>query len=199
MKKYFITVWNKPWKNLEIKLCTNQGRNYVWKSLNICIMCKHWQSRSHSYSEKSNLPGYRANRTIPLQVFVDDYLRPVFVKDIYYSSSDEMHKACITLFTCSTSRAVVLELAEDNISKNFINNIKKFIASRDCPKNIVSDNWKVFISPGNPGKSFCTEQGIITWNFSLEPLVGRFSRRIGWYGLESFNKVDWKWNNVVYQ
>ena len=70
-----------------------------------------------------------------------------------------MHKACITLFTCSTSRAVVLDLAEDNISKNFINNIKKFIVSRDCPKNIVSDNWKVFISPGNPGKSFLYRTG----------------------------------------
>ena len=41
------------------------------------------------------------------------------------------------LFTCNTSRAVILDLVEDNTSKNVINSIKKFIATRDYPKNIV--------------------------------------------------------------
>ena len=83
--------------------------------------------RSHSYPEKSNLPGYRVNRTVRFQVYGVDYLRPVFVKDIYHSSKDEMHKAYIVLFTCSTSRAVILDLVEYNTSKSFIN----------IPKNIV--------------------------------------------------------------
>ena len=41
------------------------------------------------------------------------------------------------LFTCNTSRAVTLDLVEDNTSKNVINSIKKFIATTGYPKNIV--------------------------------------------------------------
>ena len=76
-----------------------------------------------------------------------------------------MHKARnIVLFTCSTSRAIILDLVEDKTSKNFINSIKKFIARSGCPKKIMPDNWKVFTSQEN--HSFYTEQGI-TWKFNL--------------------------------
>ena len=70
----------------------------------------------------------------------------MFVKDIYCSNNDEMHKAYIVLFTCSTSRAVILDLVEDNTIKNFIDSIKKFIARKSYPRNIVPDNGKVFTS-----------------------------------------------------
>ena len=127
------------------------------------------------------MPGYRVNRTVSFQVCGVDYLEPVFAKDIYHSSNDEMHKGYIVLFTGSTSRAVILDLVEDNTSKNFINSIKKFIARRGCPKNIVSDNENLFTSQEN--KSFCAEQGL-TWKFNLDDcaLMGRFLEEISWYG-----------------
>ena len=143
----------------------NQGRNYIRKLLNICFTCKCLQSRSYSYPDESNLPGYRVNRTVPFQVCSVDYLGPVFVKEICHSSNDEVHKTYIVLFTCSTSRPVILDLVEDNTSKNFINSIKKLIARRGCPKNIVSDNGKLFTSQEN--QSFCAEQRI-TWKFNLD-------------------------------
>ena len=94
-----------------------------------------------------------------------DYLGPVLVKGIYHSSNDEMHKAYIVLFTCSTSRAIILELVEDSTSKNVINSIKKIILRRGYPKNIVSDNGKTFTSLEN--QSFCAGEGI-TWKFNLD-------------------------------
>ena len=52
-----------------------------------------------------------------------------YVKDIYYkSSNDDMHKAYIVIFTCATSRSVILDLVEDNSSKNFMNRVKKLFA-----------------------------------------------------------------------
>ena len=155
----------------------NRGRNYIRKLLNICFTCKRLQSRSYSYPEKSNLSGYRVNRTVPFQLCGVDYLGPVFVKDIYRGSNNKMHKAYIVLFTCSTSRAVILDLVESNTSKNFINSIKKFTARRGCPKNIVSDKGKVFTSQKN--QSFCAEQGI-TWKFNLDgaPWWGGFWERL---------------------
>ena len=68
---------------------------------------------------------------------------PLYVKDIYYkSSNDDMCKACIVIFTCATSRSVILDLVEDKSSKNLTNSFKKFIAKRGCPKKII-DNGTV--------------------------------------------------------
>ena len=55
-------------------------------------------------------------------------------------------KAYIVIFTCATSRSIILDLVEDNSSKNFTNSIKKIIAKRGCPKKIISDNGTVFKS-----------------------------------------------------
>ena len=92
-----------------------------------------------------------------------------------------MQKLFIVLFTCSMSRALIIDLIEDNTSKNFINSVKKIIARRGCPKNIVSDNGNLFTSQEN--QSFCAEQEI-TWKFNLDgcALVGRFLGEISWYG-----------------
>ena len=128
-------------------------------------MDKRLQSRSYSYPEKSTFLGYCVDRTVQFQVCGVDYLGPVFVKGIYYNSNDGMHRAYIVLFTSSMSRAVILDLVEDNTGKSFINSVKNFIVRKGCPKNIVSDNGKVLTSQEN--QSFCAEQGI-TWKFNLD-------------------------------
>ena len=76
---------------------------------------------------------------------------PLYVKHIYCENSNyNMHKACIVIFTCATSKSIILDLVEENSSKNFTNSIKKFIARRVCPKKIISDNGKVFKSQDSP-------------------------------------------------
>ena len=84
-----------------------------------------------------------------------------------------MHKTCIVIFTCTTSRSIVLDLGEDNSRKNFKNSIKKFIAGRGCPKKIISDNGTVFKSQDS--QLFYSERGII-WKFNLDgvPWCGSF-------------------------
>ena len=91
---------------------------------------------------------------------------PLHVKDIYWkNSNDIMHKAYIAIFTCATLRSIILDLVEDNNSKNCNNSIKQFIARRGCPKKIISDNGTVFKSQDS--QLFCSEWGI-TWKFSLD-------------------------------
>ena len=99
---------------------------------------------------------------------------PLYVKDIYYkSSNDDMHKtvdtgrklnvhktfrrrpgrllnvlctfnlrpvstgkAYIVIFTCATSRSIILDLVADNSSKNFTNSIKK----NYCKERLSKEN-----------------------------------------------------------
>ena len=76
-----------------------------------------------------------------------------------------MHKAYIVIFTCATSRSVILDLVEDNSSKNFTNSIKRWIARRGCPNKIISDNGTVFKSQDS--QLLYSERGI-TWKFNLD-------------------------------
>ena len=105
-------------------------------------------------------------------------MRPLYVKDIYYeSSNDDMHKAYIVIFTCATSRSVILDLVEDNSSTSFTSTINKFIVRRGCPKKIISDNRAVFKSQDS--QLFCSEWGI-AWKFNLggAPWWGGFWERL---------------------
>ena len=89
----------------------------------------------------------------------------MYVKDIYHkSSSDDIHNAYFVIFTCATSRSVILDLVEDNSSKSFTSSINKFIVRRDYPKKIISDNGAVFKSQDS--QLFCSERGI-AWKFNF--------------------------------
>ena len=134
--------------------------------INSCFICKRLQSRSYKYPENSNLQSYRINDTVPFQVCGVDSLGPLYVKDIYYkSSNDYMHKAYIAIFICATSSSVMLDLVEDNSSKNFTSSIKRCIARRGFPKKIILDNETVFKSQDS--QLFHSEPGI-TWKFNLD-------------------------------
>ena len=88
-----------------------------------------------------------------------------------------MHKTYIVIFTCAKARSIILDLVEQNSSKNFTNSVKKFIAKRSCPKKILSDNRTVFKSQDS--QLFCSERGI-TQKFNLDgaPWRGGFWERL---------------------
>ena len=68
--------------DLQAEFWINRGRSYVRKLLNNCFICRGLRSRSYNYPQHSNLPSYRINATVPLQVCGVDYLGPLYVKDI---------------------------------------------------------------------------------------------------------------------
>ena len=136
-KKVYHNCVKQTLNELRAEVWINRGISYVWKLINSCFIWKRLQSRSYNYAENSNLPSHGINATVPFQVCGADYLGPLYVQDIYSKSNDDMHKAYIVIFTCATSRSVILDLFEDNSSKNFINSIEKFIARRGCPKKII--------------------------------------------------------------
>ena len=160
---------------LPVEFWINCGRSYVRKLLNSCFICKLLQSRSYN-TLKTQI--YRINATVPFQVCGADYLGLLYVKDIYYkSSNDDMYKAYIVIFTCSSSRSVILDLVEDNSSKTFMNSINKFIAKRCCSKKIISDDGTAFKSQDS--QLFYSERRI-TWKFNLDgaPWWGGFWERL---------------------
>ena len=155
-KKVYHNGVKQTLNELPVEFWINCCRSYVRKLLNSCFICKRLQSRSCN-TLKTQI--YRINATVPFQVCGADYLGLLYVKDIYYkSSNDDMHKAYVVIFTCASSRSVILDLVEDNSSKTFMNSINKFIAKRCCSKKIISDNGTAFKSQDS--QLFCSERRI---------------------------------------
>ena len=77
--------------------------------------------------------------------FTFDNLGPVFVRNICFVENDVMHKACVTLCTCTSSRAICLDLEPNMNSTSFIRSFKRFISRYGC-SDVISDNGSHFVS-----------------------------------------------------
>ena len=87
------------------------------------------------------------------------------MKDVFCEINDnKMYKAWITLYTCASTRAILLDLAPRPNPTSFINSFRRIIARRGFPNNIISDNGKNFIS--DETQSFATNLGI-NWDLNL--------------------------------
>lgn len=81
------------------------------------------------------LPGIRVKEAKPFSRTGLDYLGPLYVR-----SSDNSKKIWICLFTCLVTRALHLELVSDMTTEEFLLALRRFIAQRGTPDELISDN-----------------------------------------------------------
>ena len=57
-----------------------------------------------------------------------------------------LHKVWVTVYTCASSRGIVLDLVPSLDPVSFIRSFLRFVSRRGCPSNVISDNGKNFVS-----------------------------------------------------
>ena len=90
-----------------------------------CVICKRYQGNTLVPPESPGLPKLRIECSHAYQVIGFDYAGPFFMKN---SNMDAPSKAYILLLTCTSSRAIHLELVHDMKAPAFIRAFKRFIA-----------------------------------------------------------------------
>uniref|UniRef100_A0A8R1XYB1 Integrase catalytic domain-containing protein n=1 Tax=Onchocerca volvulus TaxID=6282 RepID=A0A8R1XYB1_ONCVO len=116
-----------------------KGRSEVKRVLNKCRACKRWTTKPFKLPDMPNLP---ENRVIRSRTFAHvglDYMGPLSVK-----IDSGLTKRWVALFTCFTTRAVHLEIAENLSAECFLHIFRRFIARRGCPESVLSDNASQF-------------------------------------------------------
>ena len=58
----------------------------------------------------------------------------------------KLYKAWVVIYTCASTRAIILDVVHNYPSSTFINCFQRFIARCGCPSTVISDNNKPFIS-----------------------------------------------------
>ena len=109
-----------------------------------CMKCK--KKRAEPYEQKmANLPSYRFEQ--PLHAFAKvgiDFAGPFELK---MGPRIKRTKTYILLFTCLQTRALHLEATVAMDTKAVVLALTSFVALRGMPTDILSDNWKTFVSP----------------------------------------------------
>jgi len=95
-------------------------------------------------------PKERVNEALPFECTGLDYFGPLYVKQYQCTTDKEsapvIKKIWVCLFTCLVVRAIHLEIVEDISTDQFILCLRRFIARRGTPRQIISDNAKQFKS-----------------------------------------------------
>ena len=157
-----------------------KGKSFVKKILFQCTLCRRYNSRPYGYPKAPNLPELRLRDDKPFSGTGIDYLGPLYSKDVYNSDledEEEMHKCYVSLYTCASTRGVILDLVPDYTAKEFINSCIHFISRRGCPQEILSDNGSNVIADST--QNFAANRNIV-WHFNVAeaPWYGGFWERL---------------------
>ena len=146
-----------------------RGRQLVKSFITRCFICKRSAGKPYQSQPTPPLPDFRvANDPAFFNIGVD-FAGPLYVRDIYQKS--KMHKCYIALFTCTSSRAIHLELVPDLSADSFIRSFKRFMGRRGIPSVVVSDNGRTFRD--SKLKNLCLQRNI-SWKFNAP--------RASWWG-----------------
>ena len=141
------------------------ARGLVRQVLRRCVVCKRRDARPCE-QQTGNLPADRVTPGGPAFTSVGiDYFGPIAVKR---GRGREKRYGC--LFTCLSSRAVHIEVAESLDTDSFLNCLQRFIARRGLPELIRSDNGRNFV-----GAERELRQGLQEWN--QERIEGELSEK----------------------
>ena len=92
------------------------------------------------------------------------------VKNIF-GGEGKTYKCWIALYTCASTRGIILDVVPSLDEIAFVGSFQKFIARRGAPKYVISDNGKCFISQFT--KNFALKRNI-TWEHIPE--------KAAWFG-----------------
>ena len=110
------------------------------KIMKRCYGCKRLHAKAFQVPPPGKLPTMRTKGTTQYEVVGVDFAGPIR----YSLKSKKEVKAYLTLYACSLTRAVHLDLVKSLTASEFIVSLKRFIARRGTPQLIYSDNAATF-------------------------------------------------------
>ena len=116
-----------------------QGRAEVKKAIHGCGVCKRFQGGPFKLPSMSPWPRKKVAKSAPFAYTGLDYFGPLYIQ-----AGSSKKKVWVCLFTCVTVRAIHLELVKDLTAEQFLLALRRFIARRGKPAQLILDNAPQF-------------------------------------------------------
>ena len=119
-----------------------------------CIQCRH-RNANPIHPPMADLPREKLDEHVfPFTHTRVDHFGPFEVKFLQRTL-----KRWCGLFICLTTRAVHIEVAHPLDTESFLAAVTRFIARRDYPNTIISDNGTNFVGAANELEAFMNDKG----------------------------------------
>ena len=187
-RKLFHAGVNHTLSQMRTKYWIPQARAEIKYVLRRCRICRKHQGGPYKMPLMSPWPKGKLSKSIPFKKTGLDYFGPLYVKQ----GAGQDQKVWVCLFTCVVVRAIQLEMVNDLTAQEFIMALRRFIARRGKPNQIISDNasqfklskstiditWNNVITDPTV-TSYIANEGI-NWTFIIElsPWMGGFYERL---------------------
>ena len=187
LSKLIVTDIHERYKHVPQNQTISQVRQRFWipglrglvrRIIYICRKCKLHNAKSYNYPESPPLTDLRLDSSRSFANTGIDNFGPMYVQNIFENGDKQlMHKVWGTLYTCASTRAIILDLVPRMKSDALIRSFKRFISRRGCPSNMISDNGSNFVS--DETQNFVSSIGV-EWhlNLPLAPWHGGFFERL---------------------
>ena len=144
-----------------------RSRSFGRKILSRCVLCRFLNSRQYSYPKSPVLPETRLKDDRAFAVTGMDHFGIIHCKNVFKENTldeNDMHPCHVLIYTCASTRGIILDLVPDTSSKEVVNSLKRFIARRGCPQEVLSDPGSAFTAKET--KRFATDRNV-RWKYSL--------------------------------
>ena len=153
------------------------GRQYIKGLLRLCTTCKRHHGKPYPTPEPAPLPKDRLRDTTPFTITGVDFTGALYVQDNIGES-----KVYICLFTCSTTRAIHLEVVTDLSVETFLLAFCRFASRKSLPHIMMSDNASTYLSAAEELRDMLNSKELeaslgrcgVTWKF--------IPKKAPWYG-----------------
>ena len=161
---------------------TARGRQRVRMLIHQCSTCRKHEGMTYRAPRPPALPEFRVTEARPFSCTGVDFAGPMFIRE----DEDRRDKVYLALFTCTSTRAVHLELCPDLSTDAFLRSLSRMGARRGTPSVLISDNAQTFKAAAKflKGHQDQIQERLTTheieWKFILEraPWWGGFYERL---------------------
>ena len=140
-KKTFHAGVNHTLAQVRMRYWIPKGRAEVKQVLGKCNVCQKYQGCPFKMPSMSPWPNNKVIRSLSFQYSSLDYFGPLYIKCRNHA---DRKKVWVCLFTCVAVRAIYLEIVADLSAEEFPLALRRFIARRGKPQQIVLDNAPQF-------------------------------------------------------
>ena len=188
-KKLFHAGISHTLAQIRRKYWIPKGRAQVKSVLRRCITCRKYQGGPFKMPPMSPWPKNKVTKSLPFRNTRLDYFGPLYIKQ---NGNEKTKKVWVCLFTCVAVRAIHLEIVADSSADEFLLALRRFIARRGTPREIILDNasqfkltkstmdtaWEKIVKDPTV-QSYVAERGT-KWTFIVElpPWIGGFYERL---------------------
>lgn len=118
-------------------------RNELKGCIEQCVRCQIFNQK-RAEQLMADLPTDRITKTFPFMHTGVDYAGPFEVTE-HHTSRAKRRKCWVAIFVCLVTRAVHIELVQDNSASSFITCFENFVNRRGHCNKLYSDNGKAFV------------------------------------------------------